>query len=145
MRPPPESGGYVQVRGAGCPHLRASMRPPPESGGYGEFLVMESRENKASMRPPPESGGYDSVGGLSTPQYSSFNEAAARKRRIQRSRNASCAKGFRACLREPWGMITQLPSFFAQSRLTTNVTPYFYEIFYETSGSGGVWHHIASR
>ena len=45
------------------------------------------------------------------PPASCFNEAAARERRIQRSRNASCAKGFHACLREPRPIIAQLSPF----------------------------------
>ena len=68
----------------------ASMRPPPESGGYmlaghGCYLPPP-----ASMRPPPESGGYQRYGRVMRMAEGSFNEAAARKRRIPPATNTTC-------------------------------------------------------
>ena len=110
MRPPPASGGYAQAEYNNYNTSVASMRPPPASGGYRAYLKTATEVLSASMRPPPASGGY-CFPAARWCAARCFNEAAARKRRIQRARNASCANGSRGCLREPRAMITHLPVF----------------------------------
>ena len=82
MRPPPVGGGYGAAIEILDSTLPASMRPPPVGGGYKAAAREFVGGIGASMRPPPVGGGYlRSRTGAST-STRSFNEAAARGRRI---------------------------------------------------------------
>ena len=88
--------------------VQASMRPPPEGGGYDTKDVEIWAKLVASMRPPPEGGGYLYAAGVIRKQGFSFNEAAARGRRISAPPspghnfpfrfNEAAARGRRICL-----------------------------------------------
>ena len=145
MRPPPASGGYLTGMTALDLSWTASMRPPPASGGYEEQQIRTLRFHLASMRPPPASGGYAREFIMAYLEVPCFNEAAARERRIRRSRNASYAKGSRTCLREPRPDNNPIVPLCVQSQPATSVTSYFQRTFCKASGPGGIWHHMASR
>ena len=58
------------------------MRPPPVGGGYDVGLHVAAGIRIASMRPPPVGGGYKLIHRGNVNITDSFNEAAARGRRI---------------------------------------------------------------
>ena len=125
MRPPPASGGYNETKRSGrnitgsfneaaarkrriryqnrkrTEEYAASMRPPPASGGYPRLVCGAVAIDSASMRPPPASGGYGFFQLCGCDAYCSFNEAAARKRRILNDDAASVTDHIDASMRPP--------------------------------------------
>ena len=59
MKPPDNTGGYVDLFGSENARLIASMKPPDNTGGYdASSQPLADTLRAASMKPPDNTGGY---------------------------------------------------------------------------------------